>query len=66
MTPFFIDRSELGMLKLTGKTRIDLLHRMSTQDLRNMRSGEGRATVLTTGVKFPLSYYVLLIVALHR
>ncbi len=50
MTPFFIDRSELGMLKLTGETRIDLLHRMSTQDLRNMQSGEGRATVLTTDI----------------
>jgi aminomethyltransferase len=49
-TPFFIDRSELGMLKLTGKTRIDLIHRMSTQDLRGMQSGEGRATVLTTEI----------------
>lgn len=47
---FFIDRSELGMLKLMGETRIDLIHRMSTQDLRNMQSGEGRATVLTTDI----------------
>lgn len=47
---FFIDRSELGMLKLTGETRIDLIHRMSTQDLRNMQGGEGRATVLTTEI----------------
>ncbi len=50
MKTFFIDRGDLGLLKLTGKTRIDLLHRMSTQDLRNMQSGEGRATVLTTDI----------------
>lgn len=46
----FVDRSNLGMLKLTGATRTDLIHRMSTQDLRNMQSGEGRATVLTTDI----------------
>lgn len=46
----FVDRSNLGILKLTGATRFDLIHRMSTQDLRNMKSGEGRATVLTTDI----------------
>ena len=46
----FVDRSNLGMLKLTGGTRVDLIHRMSTQDLRNMQTGEGRATVLTTDI----------------
>ena len=45
-----VDRSTLGMLKLTGATRIDLIHRMSTQDLLGMQSGEGRATVLTTDI----------------
>lgn len=45
-----VDRSNLGLLKLTGKTRIDLIHRMSTQDLRNMQPGEGRATILTTDI----------------
>ncbi len=45
-----VDRSTLGMLKLTGETRIDLIHRMSTQNLLGMQSGEGRATVLTTDI----------------
>ena len=50
MTPFYIDRSELDLLKLTGATRLDLIHRMSTQDLRGIQHGEGRATVLTTDI----------------
>ncbi len=44
------DRSALGMLKLNGETRLDLIHRMSTQDVKNLESGEGAATVLTTDV----------------
>lgn len=50
MAAWSINRSQLGMLKITGQTRLDLLHRMSTQDLRNMASGEGRATILTTEI----------------
>ena len=46
----FVDRSNLGLLKVSGETRVDLIHRMSTQDLRGMQSGEGRATVLTTEI----------------
>jgi tRNA-modifying protein YgfZ len=34
----------------TGRDRIDLIHRMSTNDLVNMTANEGRATVLTTAV----------------
>lgn len=49
-TPFVVDRSDLGVLKFTGETRLDLLHRMSTQDLRGLGSGEGAATVLTTEI----------------
>ncbi len=44
------DRSQLGWLLLTGATRVDLLQRMSTQDLRGMQAGAGRATVLTTDI----------------
>ncbi len=46
----FVDRSTLGMLKITGETRLDLLHRMSTQDLNSLSSGEGAATVFTTEI----------------
>ncbi len=49
-TAVLVDRSDLGMLKITGKTRLDLIHRMSTQAVNGLRSGEGRATVLTTDI----------------
>ncbi len=45
-----VDRSNLGMLKISGDTRLDLIHRMSTQDVKNLKSGEGAATVLTTDI----------------
>jgi aminomethyltransferase len=49
-TAVICDRSELGLLKITGETRLDLIHRMSTQDVNDLRSGEGKATVLTTDI----------------
>ncbi|MCL4264584.1 MAG: glycine cleavage system protein T [Anaerolineae bacterium] len=45
-----VDRSNLGMLKFTGQTRLDLLHRMSTNQVNGLQSGEGAATVLTTDI----------------
>ena len=45
-----VDRSDLGMLKITGQTRLDLIHRMSTQDVKNLKAGEGAATLLTTDI----------------
>ena len=45
-----VDRSNLGMIKITGETRLDLLHRMSTQKLNGLPSGEGAATILTTDI----------------
>ena len=45
-----VDRSKLGVLKFTGESRLDLLHRMSTQALEGLQSGEGRATILTTDI----------------
>ncbi len=45
-----VDRSDLGMLKFTGKTRLDLINRMSTQKLDDLGSGEGTATILTTDI----------------
>lgn len=45
-----VDRSNLGLLKFTGETRLDLIHRMSTQDVNPLRSGQGAATVLTSDI----------------
>lgn len=43
-----MDRSHEGRFDVTGKSRIDLMQRMSTNDLLNMREGEGRATIFTS------------------
>ncbi len=45
-----VERSELGMLKISGETRLDLIHRMSTQNVKNLGPGEGAATILTSDV----------------
>lgn len=44
-----VDLSHLGRVLATGKDILDLLHRLSTQDLKTLSPGEGRPTVLTTG-----------------
>lgn len=49
-TAVLTDRSDLGMLKITGATRLDLLNRMSTQKLVDLPGGSGAATVLTTDI----------------
>ncbi|RMG95747.1 MAG: folate-binding protein [Chloroflexi bacterium] len=46
----FVNRSNLGLLKFTGETRLDLIHRMSTQAVNQLKSGEGAATILTTDI----------------
>ena len=45
-----VDRSDLGMLKFTGETRLDLINRMSTQKVLDLQRGQGAATVLTTDI----------------
>ncbi|MDT8305339.1 MAG: glycine cleavage system protein T [Anaerolineae bacterium] len=45
-----VDRSDLGMLKFSGETRLDLIHRMSTQAVKDLAPGAGAATVLTTDI----------------
>ncbi len=42
------DRSDAGRLRMTGADVQDLLHRLSTQDLRGLHPGGGAATVLTS------------------
>lgn len=45
-----MDRSHEGRVRVTGRDRIDLLHRMSTNDLSGMGAGEARMTVLTNAL----------------
>ncbi len=45
-----VDRSDLGMLNFTGETRLDLINRMSTQNVNDLRNHQGAATVLTTDI----------------
>lgn len=45
-----VEHNQLGLLKLTGKTRLDLIDRLSTQLVRTLKAGEGAATVLTTDI----------------
>ena len=42
------DRSDLGRLLGTGPDLLDLIHRLSTGDVRDLAHGKGRSTVLTT------------------
>ena len=44
----FADVSDWGWIRLTGRDRLDLLHRLSTNDVKKLRPGEGAATVLTS------------------
>src|SRR5690242_15220754 len=43
-------RSQEGRLRAVGRDRLDLLHRMSTNELLNLAVGEARPTVLTTPI----------------
>lgn len=43
-------RSHEARLRVRGRDRTDLLHRMSTNDLTGMQTGEARPTVFTTAV----------------
>jgi aminomethyltransferase len=40
-----LDRSHEGRITLTGEDRFDLLQRISTNDVLNMKPGEGRPTI---------------------
>ena len=39
-----------GWLRLTGRDRLDLLHRLSTNDLKKLAPGAGAPTVVTSAV----------------
>ena len=55
------DRSRLGRLVLRGKDAADLLHRLTTNEVRTLRDGEGVATIFTTP-----KGRILDLVTLHR
>ena len=43
-----LDRGDRARISATGRDVLDLLHRLSTQDLRTLAPGDGRSAVLTT------------------
>ncbi len=45
-----VDASAWGRLRVTGKNRVDFLHRLSTNDLLKLQAGQGAATVFTTPI----------------
>lgn len=45
-----VDQSDVGVLRFSGETRLDLINRMSTQKVDSLRNGEGAATVLTSDI----------------
>lgn len=49
-TAVLVNRSNLGILKFSGATRLDLVNRMSTQAVKDLKSGQGAATILTTDI----------------
>ncbi|MCB9437237.1 MAG: folate-binding protein YgfZ [Anaerolineales bacterium] len=52
----------LGRLRLTDRDRLDLLHRLSTNDLSRLQVGQGCSTVLTT----PIARIIDLLVVLNQ
>lgn len=47
-------------IRLRGSTRLDFLHRMSTGDVRGLKPGEGKTTVLTTPIGRMVDYLMVL------
>jgi aminomethyltransferase len=45
-----IDAAAWGRLKFTGASRLDFLHRMSTNDVAKLQTGQGAATVFLTPI----------------
>lgn len=56
-----VDRSGLGRLAIRGRDALDLLHRLSTNGIKDLRPGQGTATVFTTA-----RGRILDLVLLHR
>jgi glycine cleavage system T protein len=55
-----VDRSHVGRLRLTGEDGLDLLNRLSTNELEDLAVGQGRPTVLTSNKGRVLDHLVVL------
>ncbi len=60
-----VDRSRLGLLKISGATRLDLINRMSTQAVKQLHSGQGAATILTSDIGRMIDRLILYAAADH-
>ena len=49
-TAVVFDRSAAGRVRVTGRDRLDFLHRLSTQDLKALPAGRVASTILTTPI----------------
>lgn len=57
---FLFERSTAhGRLELSDRDRLDLPHRMSTNDVNRLKAGEGCATVLTTALARIIDHVVI-------
>ncbi len=54
------DLSSRGLLRIGGKDALDLLHRLTTNDVKGLRPGQGAAAVFTTAKGRILDLVVLL------
>lgn len=59
---FMIQHTAVGCLSLTGRDRLALIHRMSTNDVNRLSQGQAALTVLTT----PIGRIIDLLTVLHR
>jgi len=50
MTYLFDLTQQFGRVQMTGRTRLEFLHRMSTGDVLKLAQGQGAVTVLTTPI----------------
>lgn len=56
MTYIFNLTQTFGRVQMTGSTRLEFLHRMSTGDVLQLKQGEGQPTVLTTPIGRMVDY----------
>lgn len=47
-TIVMMDRSYFGLLQMTGKDHVDLLHRLTTNELRMLQPGQGQINIFTS------------------
>ncbi len=55
----FAEPAELGVVRLTGRDRLDLLHRISTNDVKKLQPGEGAPTVLANAMGRVMAFLIV-------